>query len=79
LATAWRTPPARKSAAFAVGSFTADATTEIVTFTSPVAALVNGAQLRDITAALAAPEPASLPLLAMGLAGLVVVLRSRRA
>ena len=79
MATAWRTPPARKSAAFAVGSFTADATTEIVTFTGPDNIFVDGAQLRDITAALATPEPASLTLLVVGLAGLGVVLRTRRA
>jgi MYXO-CTERM domain-containing protein len=54
---------------FAVGKFTADATTETITFGG--AAFVNGVQLRDETSATSTPQPASLTLLATGALGLL--------
>ncbi len=53
---------------FAVGTFAADATSQVITFSQGGA--LNGLQLRDITPA-AVPEPGSLTLMAVGLAGLV--------
>jgi len=53
---------------FAVGTFAADATSQVITFSQ--GGSLNGLQLRDITPA-AVPEPGSLTLMAVGIAGLV--------
>ena len=60
---------------FATGTFTADATTELVTFTGE--GTINGAQLRDITPATPAPEPAGLALFGVGLGALGLIRRRR--
>jgi hypothetical protein len=61
---------------FAIGTFTADATSEVITFSGVAggsfAPSISGAQLRDLgPAATAVPEPASLTLLGLGALGLL--------
>lgn len=53
---------------FAIGTFTADATSQVINFDGPVYALINGFQLRQVPAV---PEPgtALAGLLAAGLCG----------
>jgi hypothetical protein len=56
---------------FATGTLTADATTELVTFTGE--GIIDGARLRDIT-----PAPAGLALFGGGLGGLGLIRRLHR-
>jgi hypothetical protein len=50
-----------------VGTFFADATSEVITFDGPGGALVNGAQLRDLGVI---PEPSNA-IIGLALAGIV--------
>jgi len=66
-------------------SFTATATTEVLSFIAgggpagePPIALVDGISMTDTTTSGAAPEPSSLALVGIGLAGLFVARRQRR-
>jgi hypothetical protein len=66
---------------FAIGRFTADATSEAITFSgvSGVSPVLNGLQLRDLgPAAAPVPEPTTVALFAVGLGGLALN-RWRRA
>ncbi len=57
---------------FAIGTFTADGTSEVIAFSSLHLAVVDGLQLRDLgpvaspPAPISTPEPSSLALLALG-------------
>jgi hypothetical protein len=57
---------------FAIGTFTADSTSQVVTFASPEMSVLNGFQLRTS----AVPQPTTTALLGLGLLG---VMLSRRA
>jgi hypothetical protein len=58
---------------FAIGTFTADATSEAITFSgvSGVSPVLNGLQLRDLGPA-PVPEPTTVALFAVGLGGLAL-------
>jgi hypothetical protein len=56
---------------FVVGTFTADATSQAITFTGSPRTLVNALQVRDLGPATAVPEPDSLPLLGIAAVGLL--------
>jgi hypothetical protein len=65
---------------FAIGAFTADATTQVITFTTGnLSYFIDGFQLRDVTADAAVPEPGSLLLLGSGLAVAARKVRNRRS
>jgi PEP-CTERM motif-containing protein len=66
---------------FALGTFTADATTQVITFTngpSSTEHFLDGFQLRDVTAAQTVPEPGTLLLFGSGLAFAARKVRNRR-
>ncbi len=60
---------------FAIGTFTADSTTETITFSGPVQDTLNGLEFREVTAV---PEPTSLALLGLGGLGLAAWRRWRK-
>ncbi len=62
---------------FATGIFTADATSEVITFSSTLQGALNGFELRDVSAA-AVPEPSSLTLLGLGVGGFALCRRLRK-
>lgn len=53
---------------FALGTFTADATSQVITFNSNIQPILDGLQLRETPSAVV-PEPASLVMWLMGLVG----------
>jgi len=65
---------------FAIGTFTADASSETVTWSSFDQVVINGIQLRELMSpgVGAVPEPGSLTVLAIGAAGLVGYALRRR-
>lgn len=66
---------------FVIGTFTADAATQVLTFTpdgTSYGAQLNALQLRDLGSPAAVPEPASLALLAVGVGPLAAVVRRFR-
>ena len=61
---------------FVVGTFTADATTQAFTYTSPDFAQISAFQVRDITVI---PEPSSFAMVLGGIANLLLIRRRRVA
>ena len=61
---------------FVVCTFTANATTQVFTYTSPEYAQINAFQVRDITAI---PEPSSFAMVLGGIANLLLIRRRRVA
>jgi hypothetical protein len=57
---------------FAIGKFTFDGTSEVITFSGTNGTVLNGLQLRDLgPAATGVPEPSTLTLLSLGSLGLL--------
>ena len=57
---------------FAIGTFTANAPSEAITFTGSPIPIINAFQLRDLGPVVSGvPEPASLTLLGIGAVGLL--------
>jgi hypothetical protein len=54
---------------FAIGTFTADAPSQVITFTGAPDVVINGFQLRDLSPASSIPEPTSLALSVLGVLG----------